>query len=108
MILKNNTRSSRHFVSLFNLLDFFDMQTISLWYDKVVSLDHITASFSGISEGVQDVLLEINSNKFLIRMQAGLEALSSFELIAVQWCVEIGVKFMRFLKRLVSVLYFEY
>ncbi|MEY3198019.1 MAG: hypothetical protein RL023_955 [Candidatus Parcubacteria bacterium] len=84
------------------------MQTTTLGYDKVIQLDHIKASFAQIEAGVQEVVLEINSNKFLIRMQAGIQSLLHFEVLAVKGFVELSMRLTRFLKRLVSVLYFEY
>lgn len=60
------------------------MQTTVLSYDKIVQLDHIKATFANIEAGMQEVVLEINSNKFLIRMQAGMQSLSHFEVLAVK------------------------
>jgi hypothetical protein len=60
------------------------MKTLQLEYDKVIQLDHIKASFLQIEDEMQEVILEINSNKFFIRMQAGLQSLLHFEVLAVK------------------------
>jgi len=76
--------------------------------DRTVSLDQIKATFKKAADDVQEVVLEINSHKFLINIKAGLQSLERFEVIAVKGLVELGVKFLRLLKRIVTVLYFEY
>ncbi|USN54529.1 MAG: hypothetical protein H6765_08500 [Candidatus Peribacteria bacterium] len=76
--------------------------------NKVVSLEQVSATFRKMSETVHEVVLEINSHKFLINIKTGLQKLERFEIIAVKGFVEIGMKIVRFLKRLVTSLYFEY
>jgi hypothetical protein len=84
------------------------MQTLTAHIEKTIQLDHIKASFAQIDQWMQEVILEINSNKFLVRIQAGIQQLIHFEVIAVRGFVDLSMRFMKFLKRLVSVLYFEY
>jgi hypothetical protein len=76
--------------------------------DKTISFEQIKASFRTVSESVQEVLLEINSHKFLIHIKTGLQKLEKFEIVAVKGLIEVGMKVVRLLKKLVSVLYFEY
>ena len=75
---------------------------------KSVHLHHIRASFLQLAERFHEVLLEINSQKFLVRVQAGIKKLEHFEVIAVKGCIELCVKTIRMLKRIVTSLYFEY
>lgn len=75
---------------------------------KKVSFENIKARFLDLGEKVHEVILEINSHKFLIKIKIGLKKLEHFEIIAVKWFVDIGIKILQFLKRLVTVLYFEY
>lgn len=70
--------------------------------------EYIKATFTAISDSVHEVVLEINSNKFLISLKAGLQKLEQFEVIAVKGFVELGMKIIRLLKRIVSALYFEH
>lgn len=83
-----------------NLLHISELQ-------KDSSRDHIKANFNKISDSLHEVVLEINSQKFLIKIQAGLQKIEKFEVIAVKGIIELGVKVMRLLKNVVSVLYFE-
>lgn len=57
---------------------------------------------------LHEVVLEINSHKFLIAIKIGMKKLEEFEILAVKGFVEIGMKVVRLLRRIVSVLYFEY
>ena len=70
--------------------------------------EHIKAWFTKIWEKAHEVVLEINSNKFLIAIKAGVQKIEQFEIIAVKWFVEIGMKVVNLLRRIVSTLYFEY
>lgn len=82
------------------------------WYSKHnltnwFSLEHVKAHFVQVTEKMHEVLLEINSQKFLLRIKTWLESLEHFEVIAVKWFVDMGVKFMNVLKSLVTKLYFQ-
>lgn len=77
-------------------------------FDKAVSYSHISAEFKKMSESFHEVLLEINSHKFVINMRAWLKKLEQFEVLAVKWCVELWMKMIMLLKRIVTTLYFEY
>jgi hypothetical protein len=55
-----------------------------------------------------DVLLEINSNKFLLRIETAMSKLESFEIIAVKGFVDLTLNVYKILKRIITKLYFEY
>ena len=74
---------------------------------KHSSRDHIKANFVKVWDSIHEVILEINSQKFLINISAWLQKIEHFEVIAVKWIVELWVKVMRLLKKVVSILYFE-
>lgn len=67
----------------------------------------VNASFTLVADKMHDVVLNINSHKFLIRIKTGLQKLEHFEVIAVRGFVEMGMKIVSTLKRIVSVLYFQ-
>jgi hypothetical protein len=75
---------------------------------KSMQSEHIKARFKKVGDRVHEVVLEINSNKFLIQIQAGFQKLEHFEIIAVKGFIEIGVKVVNLLRRIVSSLYFEH
>ena len=76
--------------------------------EKSLTLQHIKAQFKKISQTLHDVVLEINSHKFLISIKTGLKKLEEFEIVAVKGFIEVGMKVVRLLRKIVSVLYFEY
>lgn len=89
------------------------MQQLRLvWSDAIVyktmHTQHVKAWFKKVADWVQEVVLEINSNKFLITIKAGLLKLEQFEIIAVKGFVEVGMKVVNLLRRIVTALYFEY
>ncbi|MEI6672564.1 MAG: hypothetical protein WCL02_04370 [bacterium] len=51
---------------------------------KKVCLDNVSATFTENSNGSYDVVLEINSNKFLITMQNIADQIESLEIIATR------------------------
>lgn len=65
-----------------NLLDISELQRDS-------ARDHIKASFNKINESAHEVVLEINSQKFLINIKAGLQKIEHFEVIAVKGMIEL-------------------
>lgn len=75
---------------------------------KSVHMHHVKATFMQIAERFHEVILEINSQKFLVRVQTGIKKLEQFEVLAVKGCIELCVKTIRMLKRIVTSLYFEY
>lgn len=75
---------------------------------RSVTLSHIKATFTNIIDAVYDVVLEINSHKFMISLKAWVKKLESFEIVAVKGSVELCVKSLHLLKRIVTSLYFDY
>ena len=74
---------------------------------KTCGENQVKASFHAIADAIHDVILEINSQKFMIRIKTGMQSLERFEVLAVQGCVDMWVKVMNMLRRIVSVLYFQ-
>ncbi|MBP7847932.1 hypothetical protein KA013_01790 [Patescibacteria group bacterium] len=75
---------------------------------RSLQLDQVKATFTKVANAVHEVVLEINSHKFLIQIKAGLKSLEHFEIIAVKGFIELGMKIVRLLKNIVTKLYFEY
>lgn len=55
-----------------------------LTFEKRISHSHITAEFKKIKHAIHEVVLQINSHKFLLNVKVGLKKLEQFEVIAVQ------------------------
>lgn len=51
---------------------------------RVVDIDGIKAMFTEVFDGVYDVVLEINSQKFLLRMWNDSDRIENFEVIATK------------------------
>lgn len=51
---------------------------------KSLTLQHIRAEFKKVSTTMHEVLLEINSHKFLIAIKTGIKKLEEFEIVAVK------------------------
>lgn len=75
---------------------------------KNINLESITAVFTMIGETTYEVMLEINSNKFLIQFQTTMNKIEQFEIVAVKWFVSISRNILMTLKKIVYKLYFEY
>lgn len=75
---------------------------------KTVHLHHIKAFFVEVAERIHEVVLEINSQKFLVRVKAGMKKLEQFEVLAIKGSIELCVRTLRLLKKIVTSLYFEY
>ncbi len=111
LILQTNTTRSRkkfyyfyvHIMYQETLLRHSDLQ-------RSLQDQQVQASFTtltSLGEKMHDVVLEVNSQKFLIRIKAGLQKLEKFEVLAVRWFVELWVKVLNTLRRIVTVLYFQ-
>ncbi len=74
---------------------------------KSFETQQVKASFTKLGEKMHDVVLEVNSQKFLIRIKTWLQKLEQFEVLAVRGFVELWVKILNALKRIVTVLYFQ-
>lgn len=89
------------------------MQQLKLFIDnfdfnREIKFESITAGFIVISEWVYDVLLNINSNKFLIRLETSMNKIEKFEIIAVKWFIDISVSIIKTIKKIIYKLYFDY
>lgn len=101
---------AKHFSSF---VEIYVMQQLRLmpvdaYKSRTITFDHVRAHFTALTESVHEVILEVNSHKFLIRIKAGLKKLEQFEIVAVKGFVEVGMKIVNILKRIVSALYFEH
>ena len=71
---------------------------------KKICLDNVRALFTENSDGSYDVILEINSNKFLIAIQNVANHIESLEIIATKGFVEISNKIILMIKKLIEYL----
>ncbi len=69
--------------------------------------ENISAIFSKIWDWEFEVLLNVNSNKFLIHLKVAMNKIEQFEILAVKWFVDLSVNLLKVLKRIVYSLYFE-
>ncbi len=69
---------------------------------KKICLDNIKAVFTETGEGSYDVILEINSNKFLIAFQNVANKIETLELIATKGFVEVNNKIILMIKKLIE------
>ncbi len=69
---------------------------------KTICLWNIKAAFVETQENTFDVVLEINSNKFVIAMQSFADQIYQFEIIAIKWFIELSNKIILTLKKLVE------
>ena len=69
---------------------------------KSICLDNVHAVFTDNGDGGYDVVLEINSNKFLIAIHNIANQIDSFEIITTKGFVEMTNKIIRMIKKLVE------
>lgn len=69
-----------------------------------ICLDNVTALFTENGDGSYDVVLEINSNKFLIAVHNVASQIERLEIIASKWFIEISNKIILMIKRLIECL----
>lgn len=69
---------------------------------KTIHIDNIKATFVGIKENFYDIVLEINSNKFLISMEAIADTIEQFEIIATKGFIELSNRIITIVKKLVE------
>ncbi len=69
---------------------------------RKISLDNVRAVFTENNDGSYDVILEINSNKFLIAIQNVANQIESLEIIATKGFVEINNKIILVIKKLIE------
>jgi len=70
--------------------------------ERTISIGNIKATFSNISDGLYDVALEINSNKFILQIETIADKIETFEIVAVKGFVELSNKIIIILKKLVE------
>ena len=71
-------------------------------YQKTICLDNVRAIFTENNDWSYDVILEINSNKFLITLQNIANQIESLEIVATKWFVEISNKIILMIKKLIE------
>jgi len=69
---------------------------------RKISLDNVRAVFTENNDGSYDVILEINSNKYLIAIQNVANQIESLEIIATKGFVEINNKIILVIKKLIE------
>lgn len=74
---------------------------------KNIYADGVQAFFTQVGEWDYEVVLDINSNKFLISVKWGIEKIEQFEILAIRGFVELSVQFLKLLKKLVKHLYLQ-
>ncbi|MEI7563605.1 MAG: hypothetical protein WCJ39_08485 [bacterium] len=75
-------------------------QTATL--QKTVWFENIKATFTETQENMFDVVLEVNSNKFLISMQNIADQIEEFQIIAIKGFIELSNKIILTIKKLVE------
>lgn len=65
-------------------------------------LGNIKATFTQEGDNQFGVLLEVNSNKFLITMQNIADQIEEFQIIAMKWFIELTNKIILTIKKLVE------
>ncbi|MFA7298284.1 MAG: hypothetical protein WC010_01430 [Candidatus Absconditabacterales bacterium] len=69
---------------------------------RKICLDNVRAVFTENTDGSYDVILEINSNKFLIVINHIANQIDSLEIIATKGFVEISNKIILMIKKLIE------
>ncbi len=88
------------------------MQQLKLFSQKVgelkeIVIENIKAIFKKVWDWVFEVVLEINSNKFLLSVSTTMNKVEKIELVAVKWFIDVTVNVLKTIKMLVHKLYFE-
>lgn len=71
---------------------------------KKVCFENVRALFTENADGSYDVILEINSNKFLIAIHNIANQIESLEIIATKGFVELSNKIILMIKKLIEYL----
>jgi len=71
---------------------------------RKICLDNVSALFTENVDGSYDVVLEINSNRFLIAVNNIANQIESLEIIATKGFIEISNKIILMIKRLIEYL----
>lgn len=88
------------------------MQQLKLFSDKVgevteIIIENIKASFKKIGDCLFEVVLEINSNKFLLQISTTMNKIEEMEIVAVKGFIDVTVNVVKTVKSVVQKLYFE-
>jgi len=75
---------------------------------KTIDFENIKASFVQLWEDLYELVLEINSNKFLINFKATMNQIEQMEIVAIKWFVELSINIIKTIKKIVYMLYFEF
>jgi hypothetical protein len=71
---------------------------------QTICLDNVHATFTENEDGSYDVILEINSNKFLINIEKIANQIERMEIIASKGFVEFSNKIILMIKKLIEYL----
>ncbi|MEI6117789.1 MAG: hypothetical protein WCP92_00565 [bacterium] len=71
---------------------------------RKICLDNVNALFTENGDGSYEVVLEINSNRFLIAVNNIADQIESLEIIATKGFIEISNKIILMIKRLIEYL----
>jgi len=69
---------------------------------QTICLDNVHATFTEMVDGSFDIILEINSNKFLISVEKIANQIERLEIIATKGFVEISNKIILMIKKLIE------
>lgn len=81
------------------LLSEFDMN------QQTVCLGNIKAMFTKTVDDFYDVVLEVNSQKFFVRVSRVFEQIVDFEILAVKGFLEVSRKIVELIKSLIDHLF---
>ena len=74
---------------------------------KSICLWNIKAIFTELKTGVYDIILEVNSHKFLINIESNSNQIEKFEILSAKWFIEISNKIVLILRKLVEYLQYR-
>lgn len=77
-------------------------QSMTEIWTKTAYLENIHATFTENTDGSYDVILEINSNKFLIVVQKIANTIERLEIITSKWFIEISNKIVIMIKKIIE------
>ncbi len=88
------------------------MQQLKLFWTDFVELrkfesENISAIFTHLWDNIHEVILEINSNKFLINFKTAMKTIENLEIIAIKGFVELSISIVKIIRKIVYKLYFE-
>lgn len=72
---------------------------------QVMCLNNVKAIFEKSFDNAYDVILEISSHKFLIKVSRVFDQIVDFEIVAVKWFMELSKKIVDILRGLIDHLF---